>query len=42
MSAAFAPKIFFDLGEIVEVVESFHEGQEAGQVLVRSFSGTGA
>ena len=34
--AAFAPKILFDLREIVEVVESFHEGREAGQILVRS------
>src|ERR1700730_1406086 len=39
MRAAFAPKIFFNFREIVEVVESFHEGREAGQVLVRSWSG---
>ncbi len=39
MRAAFAPEIFFNFREIVEVVESFHEGQEAGQFLVRSPSG---
>ena len=42
MRSAFLPEIFFNFREIVEVVESFHEGQEAGQVLVRSLSRTGA